>query len=253
MKAVKAFKRLLERKRPERMTGILGRGTQLVQPPQSMLGNSNSPPHSRHAKSVDTEDRRPIEQALTAEGIHRDIDLSSLDNYHEAKQDISAPMSRNGQNVNGANQPQHAESSTTPSPKRSLNAHPRDHRPKGASSDGDHGKGHAHNPLEDHLFLAVGAGGSDEAPDPPAVSESPAAAEWNIYETAYDEEIERIRSRSGTGTTLYLTRRVEKKKEYQEDEHLVGTESSAESQPKGGLSKVLGLVKAREKRRGEEK
>ncbi|KAL8865339.1 MAG: hypothetical protein Q9174_006939, partial [Haloplaca sp. 1 TL-2023] len=107
--------------------------------------------------------------------------------------------------------------------------------------------GHAHNPLDDHLFLAVGPHGSEDPPDPPAVSESPAAAETNIYETAYSEEIERIRSRSGTGTTLYLTRRVEEKTQFQNDKGLIGRDD--EEAPKGGLSKILGLVKKKEKQK----
>ncbi|KAA8643131.1 putative calcium/calmodulin dependent protein kinase [Aspergillus tanneri] len=47
----------------------------------------------------------------------------------------------------------------------------------------------------------------------PIVSESPGAAEFDIYETAYRQEIERIRKRSiprqGTAPKVYLTRRVE--------------------------------------------
>lgn len=49
----------------------------------------------------------------------------------------------------------------------------------------------------------------------PIVSESPGAAEIDIYETAYRQEIERIRERSiprrGTAPKMYLTRRVEGK------------------------------------------
>lgn len=49
--------------------------------------------------------------------------------------------------------------------------------------------------------------------DVPIVSESPSAAEENIYETAYREEVERIRSRSlqlhAPTPKVYLTRRVE--------------------------------------------
>ncbi|KAK2765942.1 hypothetical protein FQN54_007457 [Arachnomyces sp. PD_36] len=48
----------------------------------------------------------------------------------------------------------------------------------------------------------------------PIVSESPGATDIDIYETAYTEEIERIRSRSRDShhpePTMYLTRRVEK-------------------------------------------
>ncbi|KAJ5693395.1 Calcium/calmodulin-dependent protein kinase kinase cmkC [Penicillium macrosclerotiorum] len=50
----------------------------------------------------------------------------------------------------------------------------------------------------------------------PTVSESPGAAEFDIYETAYRQELERIKSdltHPGAGPKVYLTRRVEGKHE----------------------------------------
>lgn len=214
MKAVKAFKRLLERRRPGRMSGILGRETRLVQPPKSMLRDKEQATHMRTTRSVDTSDRKPVERVLAAEGIHRDPEASLSETGRSSVAEPSTPTSPNDQKS-----PQNLKSPTGPSPKSQIPVQPKDHRPKPSTTD-DHGKGHAHDPLEDHLFLAVGPCGSDEPPDPPAVSESPAAAETNIYETAYSEEIERIRSQSGTGTTLYLTRRVEKQEEFRDDENL---------------------------------
>ena len=108
-------------------------------------------------------------------------------------------------------------------------------------------RGHARDPLEeDFPYLSIGPStftgaplqepsdfniGSDPAPlfteresaednldlDPsveavPIVSESPGAAEFDIYETAYRKELERINSRGtypGNGPKVYLTRRVE--------------------------------------------
>lgn len=248
MKAVKAFKRLLERRRPGRMSEILGRDTRLVQPPISMLRDEKPKLHGRSARSVDTSDRKPVEQVLAAEGVHRDIDPSSLDKAFTEKQNAVTAPSPDNKNSQVPDHRNSLGSPTSPTHKRNLNAQPKDHRPKPSTTD-DHGKGHAHNPLEDHLFLAVGPYGSDEPPDPPAVSESPAAAETNIYETAYSEEIERIRSRSGTGTTIYLTRRVEQKKEFQEDENLVGRETGRDEPSTGGLRTILGLVKRKEKQK----
>ncbi|KAL8843126.1 MAG: hypothetical protein Q9170_000256 [Blastenia crenularia] len=248
MKAVKAFKRLLERRKPGRMSSILGRDARLVQPPKSMLRDEEPAPRIRTTRSVDTSDRRPVEQALAAEGIHRDPEVSSPEK--SVPDDKNAAITTSPENKSSPIQNHHdgVKSPTSPTPKRDIHVQPKDHRPKPSTTD-DHGKGHAHNPLEDHLFLAVGPYGSDDPPDPPAVSESPAAAETNIYETAYSEEIERIRSRSGTGTTLYLTRRVEKKEEFRDDENLIGRESISDDPPKGGLSKILGLVRRKEKQK----
>ncbi|KAL8772598.1 MAG: hypothetical protein Q9209_002259 [Squamulea sp. 1 TL-2023] len=248
MKAVKAFKRLLDRRRPGRMSEILGRDTRLVQPPISMLRDEKPTLHGRPARSVDTADRKPIESVLAAEGIHRDIDISNFEKGCRDKEDAMNATSIDGKSPQALNRHESISSPTSPPPKRNLNAQPKDHRPKTTD---DHGKGHAHDPLQDHLFLAVGPYGSDEPPDPPAVSESPAAAETNIYETAYSEEIERIRSRSGTGTTLYLTRRVEEKKEFQEDEYLVGRDNGEEDPPIGGLRTILGLVQRKEKQKDD--
>ncbi|KAL8805880.1 MAG: hypothetical protein Q9182_001661 [Xanthomendoza sp. 2 TL-2023] len=250
MKAVKAFKRLLERRRPGRMSEILGRDTRIVQPPQSMLQNKEPKLHGRSARSVDTSDRRPIEQVLATEGVHRDMDWSNSAKAFTDKQKAVVAHSHDDKGAENPNHHNGLRSPTSPTTKRNLNAHPKEHRPKPSTVD-DHGKGHAHNPLEDHLFLAVGAFACDEPPDPPAVSESPAAAETNIYETAYSEEIERIRSRSGTEATIYLTRRVEKKKEFQEDENLVGRDTGGEDPPKGGLRTILGLVKRKEKQKDD--
>lgn len=91
-------------------------------------------------------------------------------------------------------------------------------------------RGHAHDPLSEHLFLHIGpstwagpsTSGNNEyesenvvdVDSAPIISESPGAADTNIYETAYMEEIERIRRESRETQTasepdLYLTRHVE--------------------------------------------
>ncbi|KAL8942697.1 MAG: hypothetical protein Q9216_001501 [Gyalolechia sp. 2 TL-2023] len=250
MKAVKSFKRLLERKRPGRMSGFLGRETRLVQPPSSMHQNEQSAPRLRTTRSVETADRRPVEQALAAEGVHREPDISSI--AKALDDDNIAVIATSSENNESPLNDRHnsIKSPASPTTKRDIHVQPKDHRPKPSAIE-DHGKGHAHDPLEDHLFLAVGPHGGDEPPDPPAVSESPAAAETNIYETAYSEEIERIRSRSGTDQTLYLTRRVEKKEEFRNDQNLIGRDSVGDEPPKGGLGKILGLVRKKEKQKDD--
>lgn len=114
-------------------------------------------------------------------------------------------------------------------------------------------RGHARDPLEEeHLYLFIGPSTYSEPPTCPTsrsasfrgddgelkidtsvggipipdsetqvdmsaipiVSESPGATDFDIYETAYTEEIERIRSKSrdssGPQPTMYLTRRMER-------------------------------------------
>lgn len=195
-------------------------------------------------RSVDILDRRPIEGALVVEGVHRDIDLSGADNVLSVGGTAVAyePTKRRSES------PEEHKGHGQPSPKRTLNAHPSEHRPSGGHHGArkDSGKGHAHDPLEEYLFLEIGPHGDDDPPQPPAVSESPPAAGIDIYETAYHEEIERIREKHGQQATLYLTRRVEKNEEYQQDENLIGSPNDG-SAPKKGFAKMIEL--AREKKR----
>lgn len=91
-------------------------------------------------------------------------------------------------------------------------------------------RGHAHDPLEDHLYLRIGPstfsgvsphvdndGGfipDDDDDDAYIVSESPGAADVDIYETAYRDEIERIMAKAkeqNKEPNVYLTRRVDEK------------------------------------------
>lgn len=155
MKAVKSFKQLLVRKRPELMEGIFGRASRFVQPPLSM-----NPMH--RTKSDNTANRIHTEQALTAEGVHRDIplseDLERLPKGVDAEKETSQVIDSD----------QHASS-------------PGEQKMQRVES----GKGHAHDPLEDTLLLGVGVGGDNVAlgaGEFSAVSESPGAVEGNIYE-----------------------------------------------------------------------
>lgn len=103
---------------------------------------------------------------------------------------------------------------------------------KGSITEGT--RGHARNPLEEEqAYLFIGPsrftgnfddeetmnqdGGPDftDDTDTIVVSESPGAIDIDIYERAYQEEIERIKNRSrereAPAPTIYLTRRVEGK------------------------------------------
>jgi [calcium/calmodulin-dependent protein kinase] kinase len=263
VRAVKRFKQLLFRKRPERMESILGGNTRIVQPPLPIR-----PSALRLSKSQDTYDRRPIEGALTAEGIHRGIDIK--DHFYKstdymfkegtpaAKAD-SIPVSAVGEkpslDLTRMSSPEpaplsddfktvHDNMSSRPlppkSPPISIPTLPAVSTPTTPTI----GKGHAHDPLEDTLFLNIGTG-EDFAPsqdDPyPIVSESPSNVDINVYETAYQEEIARIMAQnntakasttgardslSGTSTThrrptLYLTRRVENIKSLRDKDIIV--------------------------------
>ena len=245
MKAVKRFKNSIAHKRPVHMDGILGRESRIVQPPLSML-NPGKISASHKARSLDTDDRNPIETALASEGVHRDINVDSFNPKPPPEKKDSA-VSFSAEHSFESPSPSQHDSNAPITPKSTLKAHPSDHHPHTPT-----GKGQAHNPLDDHLFLAIGPSGTDTPPDCPTVSESPGAVETNIYEKAYQDEVERIREKQGRETTLYLTRRVEGRKEWAEDQGLVKGEKGS-----GMWGKVLGMARGKAEegdgeRKGEE-
>ena len=230
------------------MEGILGKDTRMVQPPLSM-DRPEKPPLYHKTRSVDIHDRRPLEQALVAEGVHRDVDFANLASAEKEipdREDTAVTYSPTTPTKRHFDHDQKSSPSEhTSSPKRDLHAHPQDHRPVHAATApipfDHHGKGQAHDPLSDHLYLALGPGGSSAPPSPPAVSESPPAADTNIYETAYHQELERIRAEQGRSATLFLNRRVEGREDYRNDEGLVKGDGAhfEDSKPKTGFAKVL--------------
>ncbi|KAJ4302979.1 hypothetical protein N0V90_001870 [Kalmusia sp. IMI 367209] len=231
VRAVKRFKQLLFRRRPERLEGILGSASRIVQPPLSMR-----PSGLRKSKSQDADDRRPIEGALATEGVHHDIEIDN--NARRVPQGIdriafeksgfrpavaNARLPTKGPTTSTPISPQpvaitdakviHENMSYRPPPSKPITI------PTGLVSSAPGtpvGKGHAHDPLQDMLFLDIGTGEDSIPPgnDSHIVSESPGAVDINVYETAYREEVDRILSRReattpGRRPTLYLTRRVE--------------------------------------------
>lgn len=262
MRAVKRFKNAIASKRPHRMDGLFGQDIRIVQPPLSI--SEPSPHHHPHkTRSVDAHDRRLIEKDLVVKGVHHEIDTRAFDSSFTRQDKLTvthlAPLPSEPTEIMSKDSDQSAGYAAR-TPKRELNANPQDHRPESSSTQPrniekpkDHGKGHAHDPLEDHLFLEIGPGGSDEVPDPPAVSESPPAAGINIYEAAYKEEIRRIREKRGKDAMLYLTRRVNKK-EYMDDDNIVaGARDTASAVAKSGFAKFMDLAKRKGDRGKEER
>lgn len=241
MKAVKKFKHLITYKRPHLIEGILGGESRMVQPP---LAISRSEKHHHHkARSVETHDRHPIEGPLAAGGVHRDIDLSNFsESLAGGNENAVIPSPTAPSDELHSPQPFDKTTPTSPSlggPSQPLPI-PGSPRPK------DHtGKGEAHNRFADYPFLAIGPSGDGPPPDPPAVSESPPAAEINIYETAYHSEVERIRQKRGQEATLYLTRRVDKKEEYRKDHNMMGVDRDA---GKSGFARVLDIAREKDKK-----
>lgn len=254
MKAVKKFKNSLSTKRPDIMEDILGGRARIVEPPLSMSPDA-SPVHHR-ARSVDAHDRRAIEQVLATEGVHRDIDPEDFDSTGPRRK-VSTGQTASKQTTDNEAEKTNQDANTPKPSKQAPHATPsaRTSNSSTGAPQQDHGKGHAHDPLSDQLFLDVGPGGNgnndDDAPppDPPVVSESPPAADIDIYETAYHSEVERIRRMQGERATLYLTRRVEAGEACFRKEALLGKEGGEREKKVGrgvgGLAKVLEMARER--------
>jgi calcium/calmodulin-dependent protein kinase kinase 2 len=82
---------------------------------------------------------------------------------------------------------------------------------KGIQTSNDQGEG-------EPLFLGIGAGSKDpfqtDESTPDVMSDSPTAVDFNVYDRAYQAEVQRIMARPAQQPTVYLTRFV-KEREHQ--------------------------------------
>ena len=258
MKAVKKFKKLLTRRRPELLDSILGQETRIFQPPLTMDREPTNQEHPRAQKahSVDSHDRKPIEGALAREGIHRPIDIEKI-NYHITQRDDTTSTGRGTAKPSSSPHPTSPHvTSLSPLDAASSPIDIKNHPPKKpihTSTLNEHklyGKGQAHDPLSDSFtYLSIGPSSASSSVGPgldnsiPIISDSPPAAEGNIYEMAYHDEVERIRSNSRSAT-LYLTRRVKNTDKYKEDDNMKGVDERHQLVATG-WGKMLQLAKKR--------
>ncbi|KAF1837882.1 Pkinase-domain-containing protein [Decorospora gaudefroyi] len=277
VRAVKRFKQLLFKRRPERIETILGSASRIVQPPLSMR-----PTMMRHSKSQDTHDRRPVEAALTTEGVHHQINIDdkdrklpqNMDDMAYAKPGLraevvgkrpstkvpvtSSPSAQTPPGVSDAKVIHESMSfRLTPSPSPMVPTLP----VSSSAPTTPLGKGHAHNPLEDTLFLNIGTG-EDYLPEPEdgcVVSESPSNVDMNVYETAYEEEVQRIiaqrrdqyNANANRRPTLYLTRRVENVKSIRDSDAIFDEGQDLRQNIKVSLKSFVTRTKEDIEARGE--
>ncbi|KEQ80726.1 Pkinase-domain-containing protein [Aureobasidium pullulans EXF-150] len=230
MKAVKRFKKLLFRKRPELMDGLFGRASRIVAPPGSIETKH------RKTRSSDADDRKPMERVLAAEGIHHDIVVSDDMVCSPGEMDES-----NSMHTETPDDVEHAQHADKDAQQESVDR----------ALEEPHIKGHAHDPLSETTYLGIGTGSNspsaytsdeiqDDKPIEHIVCESPGADDSNFFEQAYQEEMQRIHSRRGREPTIYLTRRVENIKAIAEHESVIRDSSQAE--PESAKSKWAGLA-----------
>ena len=257
---MKRFKELLFRKRPERREGILGRASRFVKPPSSMR-----PYKMFKSKSLDTDERERIESHMAAKGVHRSVEDKEMPdlNTEAPSSEHATPTSfpSSASHTQTFNQPTDGENSHPNLPTDAPHDDNQDGVDRGSGSGGQlqyssprqassskesdnhevvtDGRGQAHNPLLDHLFLNIGNGPDSsparlEANGTHVVSESPGPVDMNVFENAYREEVEKILQRQGRRGTLFLTRRVEGNEKIREMEGVVSYEEGAVKGYAGG-------------------
>lgn len=215
--------------------GDTGEGRFSLPPTQLNAGKKLQQGMEHRSQSLNTDDRKATESALVSEGVHRDLSVkfgseTTLQSVHPSP--LAKFASRASSSDSDGDDDEDAAALTrlqtafdqaggpnSLPPFRSSVYHARTVDDRGR-------RGHAHDPLEDHLYLRIGpstfAGHSTQVDgdaftpedDVYMVSESPGAADVDIYETAYRDEIERILARAEQNNQepqVYLTRRVDAK------------------------------------------
>ncbi len=236
------------------------------------------PTSLRQSKSQDTDNRRPVEAALTTEGVHHEIRIDDNNKkipVHEDEMAYIKPgfrkellKNRSQANLKSEHSPTSPDMKTV---HESMSARPTAPKsipisgslPGSSPSTPTIGKGQAHNPLEDLLFLNVGTGEDDDttmSDDVCIVSESPSNVDMNVYETAYEEEVQRIiaqrkdqhnNNSAKRQPTLYLTRRVDHVRSIRDNDCIFDEGQDNRRAFKGSLKSFVTKTKEDIEARGE--
>ena len=219
MKAVKRFKRAVREKRGRLKEGIFGKDSKFVTPPQNM----------DDSQSDSSMDRKAAEEALVAEGLP--AKLAASEDWNRLSRDVEQLYVHESPSDIGGVKPGMSEmlnvASITEAIRRPLygkSSHSMDDSEESSLQDSasikrrsrtfpleeqQYRKGQARDPLEEHIYINIGANPDDELSDHPMVSESPSAVDMNIFEQAYQDEMNRILENKGESASMYMTRRVE--------------------------------------------
>ncbi|KAK5467696.1 hypothetical protein LTS15_000669 [Exophiala xenobiotica] len=233
VKAVNKFKSLLESNKSGAITSILGdqSDARFSYPPATMKNEANAQA-TEPVTAKDPTERDDLQQGKKTYNRGPVPTLSIDDTTITAKNKqksavvnmpLALPREASTDTEDLSRDPTAADiESLDPAklpPFRSL-------RPPATTTDDVGRRGHAHDPLEDQLYLYIGpstfSGVSSNTDDDGTfmphdddmlvVSESPGAADVDIYETAYRDEIERIMAQANEQNKephVFLTRRVD--------------------------------------------
>lgn len=219
------------------MSSILGDASEerFSLPPNQLRPGETGPQGLEHrSKSLNVDDRKATESTLVAEGVHRDLSArfgGDPTPQQVKRKPVASPTARSSSS-DSDDEDEDCKALTRLQTAFNKTVGPNELPPFRSSvyhartTDDIGRRGHAHDPLEDQLYLRIGpstfAGHSTQSdgegffPEDGVyvVSESPGAADVDIYETAYRDEIERILARAAQNNQepqVYLTRRVDEK------------------------------------------
>jgi len=203
MKAVNQFKRLLCKKHPERIVELFSEEARLVQAPGQM-------------HEADFEAKHGLKRAKSKRQGHFEVSSNVKRGAHdeEGSRPAREPGSTISESLGVVNVDKGNGDLQAPLSEQSNNAQLNDNKisdPREASLGG---KGQARDPMDQEPpWLGIGAGSgddNDQTADVEMIADSPMAAEFNIYDAAYQDEVERIRRAQGQDAKIYLTRRVDR-------------------------------------------
>lgn len=226
VKAVKKFRTLTANKRPPVLASILDEsdGGRFSLPPGQYA--AEKPPLEK-SQSLNLDDRKAVESALVVEGVHREIQarLDSEERIPQTRRQpsISSDSDSSSDEDNLALRRLRGSIDRTVEPNELPPFRSSVYNSRTVDDVGR--RGQARDPLAEQLFLKIGpstfAGHSSQdysgesfSDEEYIVSESPGAADVDIYETAYRDEIERIMAQAAEENKepqVYLTRRVDEK------------------------------------------
>lgn len=238
------------------MDSILGRASKMVAPPLTMTGISDAGSSiksklKRHLSGKDD----PSDFGMTGSGIYRAKDLD------KEEANISERMK-----ATGISKPTRSATESTLSHQGDGtidSGRGRDPRERQRHSYDDNIKGHAHNILEDQIFVDIGTGpynsdGEEHDEDSSdyehhyIVSESPSGTDDPVFERAYEKKVKEIES-TGMPTTIYKTRRIDKMREKLHKSHRHSESEVPTYNPKQSFKSIAGSAMGRAMQSGGQK
>ena len=217
-RAVKKFKRLLKSKRFEPTGGMLSTTLESLQPqtPDVPSGETvNCHGALRKAMSYNAHDRQSPEMALVVGGIHRVVNAEMSTSAYTVKTNpgssVSGKKSDDGTDPGVSTVRMKSDEHSGPRidhESRKLACEKASHQDgvsQGNLNDGSR-HGHTRDAMHDEApFLGIGFGGSIPEESSHAVSESPKPTDEDLYEKAYENEVNRITDQSTCPVPIFST------------------------------------------------